>query len=40
MGLAEVNITVDYRDNRLRFGFGLYQDEDDIVALFRRLAEL
>ena len=38
--LAEANITVDFRDNRLRFGFGLYQDEDDITALFRRLAEL
>jgi selenocysteine lyase/cysteine desulfurase len=38
--LAEANITVDYRGNRLRFGFGLYQDESDIVALFRRLAEL
>lgn len=38
--LASANIVVDSRGNRLRFGFGLYHDEGDIVELARRMAEL
>jgi selenocysteine lyase/cysteine desulfurase len=36
--LAARDIVVDYRGNRLRFGFGLYHDEDDLLALVDRLA--
>lgn len=36
--LAARDVVVDYRGDRLRFGFGLYHDEDDLVALVDRLA--
>ncbi len=35
--LETAGVIVDYRGNRLRFGFGLYQDENDVDELFRRL---
>jgi selenocysteine lyase/cysteine desulfurase len=38
--LAGEGVVVDHRGNRLRFGFGLYQDQDDVAVLFRRLARL
>jgi selenocysteine lyase/cysteine desulfurase len=38
--LASAGIVVDHRGVRLRFGFGLYQDENDVAELFRRLARL
>jgi len=38
--LLERNVIVDYRANRLRFGFGIYQDESDIDALFERLRQV
>jgi selenocysteine lyase/cysteine desulfurase len=31
--LQDVNIITDVRDDVLRFGFGLYQDEDDVARL-------
>ncbi len=31
--LKENNVITDYRGDRLRFGFGLYQDEEDILKL-------
>ncbi|MFI5350796.1 MAG: aminotransferase class V-fold PLP-dependent enzyme [Elusimicrobiota bacterium] len=34
---AELGVLTDARGDRLRFGFGLYQDEADIDELFRRL---
>jgi selenocysteine lyase/cysteine desulfurase len=37
--LRERNVIIDYRGNRLRFGFGLYQDETDIDLLFDRLRD-
>lgn len=36
-GLAENNIIVDHRGDRLRIGFGIYQDADDIEQLVRTL---
>lgn len=36
--LANHNVVTDYRDDRLRIGFGIYHDPDDIEALCRRLA--
>lgn len=33
-------ILIDRRGRRLRFGFGLYQDEADVIELCRRLREL
>jgi selenocysteine lyase/cysteine desulfurase len=33
----ELRVIVDARGDRLRFGFGLYQDEADLDELFRRL---
>ena len=30
--LREAGVIVDHRDNRLRFGFGVYQDGDDVDA--------
>ena len=38
--LKKHQVIVDARDNRLRFGFGLYQDKTDIEELFRRLAKV
>ncbi len=35
--LREKNIITDYRGNKLRFGFGLYHDIDDIDKLFNRI---
>lgn len=36
--LLELGVVTDARSDRLRFGFGLYQDPEDIDALFERLA--
>ncbi len=38
--LSNRNILVDYRGDRLRFGFGIYQDEDDVARLVAALAEI
>jgi kynureninase len=38
--LKQAGITVDLRGDRLRVGFGLYQNADDVRALLTRLAEL
>ena len=35
--LMDANIITDYRDDRLRFGFGLYQDEADVDRLLEKL---
>jgi kynureninase len=35
--LLEAGIVTDARGTRLRFGFGLYQDADDIARLFERV---
>ena len=34
------NIITDHRGDRLRFGFGIYQDESDVAALIERLKGL
>jgi kynureninase len=34
---AELGVLTDARQDRLRFGFGLYHDEADIDELFKRL---
>jgi selenocysteine lyase/cysteine desulfurase len=36
--LLERNVIVDVRGDRLRVGFGLYHDEDDVAELLRRLS--
>jgi selenocysteine lyase/cysteine desulfurase len=38
--LRENGIVTDHRDGRLRFGFGVYQDEDDVDELAARLGRL
>ena len=38
--LNDNDILIDRRGTRLRFGFGLYQDEADVIELCRRLGEL
>ncbi len=38
--LGEVGVVTDHRGDRLRFGFGLYQDPEDVDELLRRLARL
>lgn len=38
--MEQHNIITDYRDDRLRFGFGIYHDEDMINALLKRLKEI
>ena len=38
--LAEEGVLVDSRGDRLRFGFGLYQDEGDLARLGARLDRL
>lgn len=38
--LLDANVVVDYRGDRLRFGFGVYQTEDDLDRLGRRLRKL
>ncbi|MEC9093236.1 MAG: hypothetical protein VX438_11050, partial [Planctomycetota bacterium] len=35
--LLEKKIMIDVRANRIRFGFGLYQDKNDIDELFLRI---
>jgi selenocysteine lyase/cysteine desulfurase len=37
--LLEAKVITDYRGDRLRFGFGLYHDEEDIERLMRVLAQ-
>jgi selenocysteine lyase/cysteine desulfurase len=38
--LLEANVNTDYRGDRLRFGFGLYHDAEDVERLVRVLAEV
>lgn len=38
--LASRNVVVDHRGDRLRFGFGVYQDEDDVARLVSVLSEV
>src|SRR6266496_4012437 len=38
--LREAKVEVDWRGDRLRFGFGIYQDEPDVDALLSRLSAL
>ena len=33
-------VITDYRGDRLRFGFGLYHDEEDVARLCRVLSEV
>ncbi len=35
--LAARNVIVDHRGDRLRFGFGMYHDENDVAALLKHL---
>src|SRR5690606_38949654 len=36
--LMAADIVTDYRADRLRFGFGLYHDPDDVPAMVDRIA--
>ena len=38
--LKEKGVTVDFRGNRVRFGFGLYQDLDDVDRLLKIIRNL
>ncbi len=38
--LANARVEIDYRGNRMRFGFGLYQDVADVDELFDRIGRL
>ena len=38
--LRQRGVLTDYRHDRLRFGFGLYHDEEDVDALMATLREL
>ena len=38
--LLAQNVITDYRADRLRFGFGLYNDEDDVARLCKMLGEV
>ena len=38
--LMDSNIVTDHRDDRLRFGFGLYQDDEDVDRLLERMAKI
>jgi kynureninase len=38
--LSNRDIIVDHRGDRLRIGFGIYQDEDDVARLVAALAEI
>jgi len=38
--LIEAGILVDCRDDRLRIGFGMHQDAEDVDAFFRRIVKL
>ena len=39
-GLKEKNVVVDARGSRLRFGFGIYQEEADVDELIHRMESL
>lgn len=38
--LAELGVATDYRGDRLRFGFAIYHDDEDVDELLRRLRDL
>jgi kynureninase len=38
--LTAADVTVDHRDDRLRFGFGIYQDQADLMELLDRLRRI
>ncbi|MFQ6018235.1 MAG: hypothetical protein ACE5KF_08555 [Kiloniellaceae bacterium] len=38
--LLEENVVTDYRGDRLRFGFGLYHDEEDVERLVHELGQI
>jgi len=38
--LSNAKVITDYRGDRLRFGFGLYHDHEDVVSLCQRLADV
>ena len=38
--LRDEKVITDHRGDRLRFGFGVYQEEEDVVELGRRLARV
>ncbi len=38
--LMDANIVTDHRDDRLRFGFGLYLDAEDVDRLLKRLPQV
>jgi selenocysteine lyase/cysteine desulfurase len=38
--LLDANVVTDYRGDRLRFGFGLYHDAEDVAQLCGRLAHV
>ena len=38
--LRALDVLTDFRGDRIRFGFGIYQDEDDVDSLLERLAQL
>jgi len=38
--LSRLNIVTDYRDTRLRFGFGIYHDKSDVELLIQKLTLL
>ena len=38
--LRAANVVTDYRGDRLRFGFGVYQDEGDVDELVERIASV
>ncbi|MCX7735678.1 MAG: aminotransferase class V-fold PLP-dependent enzyme [Candidatus Kapabacteria bacterium] len=38
--LREQNVITDYRGDRLRFGFGIYQNENDIIQFSRVLSKI
>ena len=37
--IAAQDVTIDRRDRRLRFGFGIYQDEAQVTGLLERIAK-
>ena len=39
-GLHDQNVIVDHRDDRLRIGFGIYQDRDDVERLAKAVSAL
>ena len=38
--LLELNVITDHRGDRLRFGFGLYHDEEDVERLVGVLGQV